>query len=183
MRPVLLLPEELLPEDLLLDDLLPEDLVELLLVVLLVVDLDELLLFRALLSREELFLVVLLLVLLLLVLPLSLFPESFFVRADEPERVEVFLLLVDDLVDDLLRSVVVLRLSLRVRRRFSILDSVLLLRSVLRRLVDLVPAVPRSYLLAPLSVFRASSPPARRPDLVEDFVEVRFVVLALRVAP
>jgi hypothetical protein len=141
LRPVLLLPDELFPEDLLPDDLLPEDLlfedlVELLLGVLLTVDLDELLLFFTPLSLEELLLVLLLFVLLLFDLPVVLFPDCLCERADEPERVDVLLLV----EDDLLRSVVA---SLRVRARFSSRDPVLV-RPVFRWFVDLVPADPRS---------------------------------------
>lgn len=127
LPPVGLLPEDLLPEDLLPEDLLPEDLlpeerIVLFLVVLFFVeeeDLVEVFLSLLLRLREELLLVLLLLGLLLLLLePVLLFPGSFFVRAELPERIELFLFV------DLLRlfPVSFAFVSLAVRRaltRFS----------------------------------------------------------------
>ena len=131
LRPLLLPPEEVLPED-----LPPEDLVELLLVVVLPLlcreGLCDLVLLFLPLSRDEL------LFEMLLDFPLSLFPESLFERAELPERVELFLFGVYDLLRLLPESpAFVSLLELRERTRLSISDPVFSL-PVLRRVVDLV---------------------------------------------
>ncbi len=176
MRPEEVLPPvDLLPEDLLPEDLLPEERVVLLFVVLLPVepeDLVEVFLSPVLRLREGLLLV------LLLLEPVLLFPESLFVRAELPERVEVFLL------DDLLRLLPVSPafVSLVVRRaltRFSSCEPAFFRLVVPRWFTD--PVVLRSYLLLLLSAFRPSD--VRFLVRVEDVLFSSNVVLALRVAP
>jgi len=188
LRPEEVLPDDLLPEDLLPDDLLPEERDGLLFVVLLPLDPEDLVEVPRFLSpllrfRVELF--VLLFVLLLLELPLLLFPESLFERADDPERDEDFLSLV--VVVDLLRVFRVLLFLValsdsRARTRLSSSEPRFFL-PVPRWFVDLVPVVPRSYLLSLLSDFKVLPLVERSLVRVVLRVEFWFVVLALRVAP